>query len=176
MWTSAPGGSERRPMNSLTWYDLHAFCIWDGGFLPTQNERGFAAMGGSEERVFPWGDRNPGGSASLAIHDCLWWNPAAGPNECTPEDVAPVGSAPAGEARWGQSDLVGSVFEWMLDVFPASPIDGCADCASLERSNTRMQCGGGFGSPSTFLDTRDCSAQLPAARDTVTGGRCARTP
>jgi formylglycine-generating enzyme required for sulfatase activity len=176
MWTSAPAGNERRPMNSLSWYDLYAFCVWDGGFLPSLNERAFAAMGGSEGRIFPWGDRNPSGSVSFAIHDCLWWNPGAGPNECTPEDVAPVGSAPAGDARWGQSDLGGSVFEWSLDVFVMPPFDGCADCARVEQSNTRAQCGGGFGNPSTFLDTRDCSAQLPAARDTVAGGRCARRP
>jgi formylglycine-generating enzyme required for sulfatase activity len=176
MWTSAPAGNERRPMNSLSWYDLYAFCVWDGGFLPSMNERTFAAMGGSEGRIYPWGARNPSGDPSLAIHDCLWWNPAAGPNECTPGDVAPVGSAPAGDARWGQSDLVGSVFEWALDAYGTPPIDGCLDCARLERANTRAQCGGGFGSPSSFLDTRDCSAQGKAARDTVTGGRCARRP
>ena len=47
-WTSAAGANEKRPQNCLSFYDLHAFCIWDGGFLPSEAEWEYAAAGGSD--------------------------------------------------------------------------------------------------------------------------------
>mgnify|MGYP003377341929 CR=1 FL=1 len=37
-WTDRPGANERRPLTCVTWYEAMAFCIWDGGFLPTEAE------------------------------------------------------------------------------------------------------------------------------------------
>lgn len=47
---------DRKPLNCVPWAVLFAFCIWDGGRLPTNAEWGFAASGGSEQRDFPWGN------------------------------------------------------------------------------------------------------------------------
>ena len=54
-WTDTPGGNETLAMNCLTWFDAFAFCAWDGGRLPTEAEWNYAAAGGSEQRVYPWG-------------------------------------------------------------------------------------------------------------------------
>jgi formylglycine-generating enzyme len=45
---------DQKPLNCVPWYVLFAFCVWDGGRLPTDAEWGFAASGGSEQRPFPW--------------------------------------------------------------------------------------------------------------------------
>lgn len=45
---------DRKPLNCVPWYVLFAFCVWDGGRLPTDAEWGFAAAGGGEQRPFPW--------------------------------------------------------------------------------------------------------------------------
>jgi len=44
-----------KPLNCVPWHVLMAFCVWDGGRLPTDAEWSFAAQGGSEQRAFPWG-------------------------------------------------------------------------------------------------------------------------
>ncbi len=47
---------ERKPLNCVPWHVLFAFCVWDGGRLPTDAEFGFASLGGNEQRQFPWGN------------------------------------------------------------------------------------------------------------------------
>ncbi|HMR05977.1 MAG TPA: SUMF1/EgtB/PvdO family nonheme iron enzyme [Polyangiaceae bacterium] len=37
-WTSVAAANELRPINHVSWYHAYAFCIWDGGFLPTEAE------------------------------------------------------------------------------------------------------------------------------------------
>lgn len=60
---------DQKPLNCTPWFVLYAFCIWDGGRLPTVAEWLFAAEGGGEQRRFPWG--NPFAPAELAP-----WNDA----------------------------------------------------------------------------------------------------
>jgi formylglycine-generating enzyme required for sulfatase activity len=92
-WTSAAGSNEKRPQNCLSWYDLHAFCIWDGGFLPSEAEWEYAAAGGSEERTYPWGNTAPGANTALAIYGCYY----NGTGTCSGvTNIAPVGTVAAG--------------------------------------------------------------------------------
>jgi hypothetical protein len=37
-WTAAPGTNENQPVTSIDWFEAYAFCIWDGGFLPSEAE------------------------------------------------------------------------------------------------------------------------------------------
>ena len=37
-WTDTPGANETYPINCVDWYGAFAFCVWDGGRLPTEAE------------------------------------------------------------------------------------------------------------------------------------------
>lgn len=115
-WTDKAGSQENLPLNCVSWYDAYAFCIWDGGFLPTEAELEYAAAGGSQQREYPWGSTDPGTGNQYAIYSCYYPAGDAGAGYgfggC---DVAPVGIAALGAGLWGQLDLVGNVSEWNLD-------------------------------------------------------------
>jgi formylglycine-generating enzyme len=44
-WTDTVGSHENLPINCINWYEAYAFCIWDGGFLPSDAESEYAAAG-----------------------------------------------------------------------------------------------------------------------------------
>jgi formylglycine-generating enzyme len=69
-WTSSAGNQERLPINCVNWYEAYAFCIWDGGFLPSETEWEYAAAGGNQQREYPWGSTDPGTGNQFAIYDC----------------------------------------------------------------------------------------------------------
>lgn len=47
-------GIDTYPVHGINWFEAYAFCIWDGGFLPTEAEWNYAAAGGAEQRYYPW--------------------------------------------------------------------------------------------------------------------------
>ena len=149
-WTNEPGKNELLPITCTTWYESYAFCIWDGGFLPTEAEWKYAAAGGNEQRAYPWGNAAPGSNNEYAIYDCCYPNEqcsaAAGRDTCTGVvNAAPVGSTVKGGGRYGQMDLIGNVWEWLLDRYNDSYVSPCQDCAYLSgNTSNRVLPGAGF--------------------------------
>ena len=164
-WTSAAGGNEQRPINCTTWFETAAFCIWDGGFLPSEAEWQYAAAGGSEGRQYPWSVP----ASSTTIDDTLAVYCGA---SCSAQNV---GSKPAGNGKWGQSDLAGNVWEWTLD-WHWSPYDSAdrTNHANVTTSVYRVLRGGSFFDGAMVASFR--YNFVPSARYFGLGARCARTP
>jgi formylglycine-generating enzyme required for sulfatase activity len=180
-WTPAPGENENLPIACANWFDAYAFCIWDGGFLPSEAEWAYAAAGGSEQRQYPWGSTYPDGGIAYAIAECAY--PSGVPVDCGYQKtnlvsyVAPVGTATLGVARWGQLDMAGLADEWTLD-WTAAYVAGCQDCAWLTitlQSNRVCRGGDWFEPPWDLLTTYRTQAS-PVARGITVGFRCARPP
>jgi formylglycine-generating enzyme required for sulfatase activity len=171
-WTDAVGLNENRPINCLDWYTAFAFCAWDGGFLPTDLEWNYAAAGGDEQRVYPWGAGAPPSDATYAIYNCYY---GGGGGSCPQGDkhIAPVGSATLGVAKWGHLDLAGNIEEWNLDGYGAYPVQ-CDDCADLTNTSSRVKRGGYFSALASTLLTSYVNAG--ASGSSTDGVRCARAP
>ncbi|WP_437756306.1 formylglycine-generating enzyme family protein [Sorangium sp. So ce1389] len=178
-WTDSPGNNEELPLTCLNWVEAYAFCIWDGGFLPTESEWKYAAAGGDEHRMYPWGSTDPGSGNQYAIYDCYYPDQARG--SCTGvANVPKVGSTPLGVGRWGQWDLSGSVWEWNLDRH-ARYVSPCDDCAYLTGPANRVLPGGGFHTPLMpylLSSNREAVSYDPTnyRGDYGVGVRCARAP
>jgi formylglycine-generating enzyme required for sulfatase activity len=114
-WTDEPGFNELQPINCVSWYEAFAFCVWDGGLLPTEAQWQYATVGGAQARTYAWGNTPP--TASFVAYDCLF----AGTDTCTVDDIPEVGTHPDGDGRYNHSDLVGSVYEWTLDWYAPYP-------------------------------------------------------
>jgi formylglycine-generating enzyme required for sulfatase activity len=163
-WTASAAGTERLPINCMLWQEAVAFCIWDGGFLPSEAEWNYAAAGGSEQRVYPWSSP----PTSTAI-DCSHSNymPCGGV-------VNDVGhESPTGDGRWGHVDLAGNLLDLVLD-YEANYANPCVDCAFKPWIGGDAMRGGYFGA--------DASTAVASARSSgggrikIAGARCARIP
>lgn len=179
-WTDTPAGNENEPVNCLTWYEAMAFCIWDGGYLPTEAEWNYAASGGSEQRAYPWS--NPAISTSIdCAHANYKINNPTG-MYCvngTTGGTNPVGSeSPKGDGRWEHSDLAGNVWEWTLDWYASSYPIPCNDCANVTHPYQRVIRGGSFESLTSnrTLYAAERDEYPPDDRHHFIGVRCARTP
>jgi formylglycine-generating enzyme required for sulfatase activity len=187
-WSDNKGNSvaETRPMNCITWYEAMAFCVWDGGYLPTEAEWNYAATGGDDQRTFPWS--NPPYSIQIdpsrasyregddSTPNCL----GDGMSSCAVTDLIDVGTKPMGDGRWGQSDLTGNVFEWVLDSrIDTSDSDPryklpCTDCAELTAAPERVVRGGSSFFDSAYLRASKRGYVPSGDRNDDVGVRCAR--
>lgn len=172
-WTPGVTTHENHPINCVTWYEAYAFCIWDGGFLPTEAEWNFAAAGGSEQRQYPWGSAPP---------DCSYANfkgASGGTDFCVlpgTGSMNDVGSeSPKGDGKFGQADLSGNAWEWTLDWYSSPYVVQCIDCAYLSSTSDHEVRGGSFDNTPLYLQSAYRPAFAPS-RSYGRGARCARAP
>jgi formylglycine-generating enzyme len=178
-WTTSSGWQDNLPINCVNWYEAYAFCIWDGGFLPSEAEWEYAAAGGGPpdgQREYPWGSTSPTGF-QYAIYGCDY--PMSGASCTGVANLAPVGTASMGVGAFGQLDLAGELWEWNLDAYPSTYVDPCVNCADLDPSTGNRVIRGGYfqSSPSPDLTppNRSDDGSTGPRRDYI-GFRCARHP
>jgi len=174
-WTNSAGANETLPINCVTWPEAYAFCIWDGGFLPSEAEWEYAAAGGNQQREYPWGSSAPGTTTEYATYGCEYPNSSG---TCTGfKNIAPVGSAPMGAGVWGQLDLAGEMYQWNLDWY-APYVDPSTDGAYVTQNaaTTRVARGGDFFYGTSYLLPTYRNVNPPTKRANDFGFRCARVP
>jgi sulfatase modifying factor 1 len=168
--TYAEAPSDQVPLNCASWFEAAAFCAWDGGRLPTLREFAYAAVGGAEQRLYPWGNA-PEPSRVYALFGCSinTFEP-----DCTIAEVTPVGARQPGAGLFGQDDLSGSMSEWVLDV--EAPLGrSCVDCADLGPDELlRRWRDGNWLSNAESMKNGPFPALPPGERNFFLGLRCAR--
>jgi formylglycine-generating enzyme len=160
---------EVHPMNCVTWFEAQAFCIWDGGRLPTEAEWNFVAGGGDEERTYPWSQ--PPAATDIDDSRAIFQFDLDPPAE-----PLPVGSRLGGRGRWGHLDLGGNVAEWVWDGFRdcySSPLI-CADCGNPPGSGARIVRGGGFHNSAESVSVQTRREAEGLMRHAGFGFRCLR--
>ncbi len=179
MWTSVPAGAENYAIRCVPWHVAFAFCAWDGGRLPTSGEYDYAAHGGTEYRDYPWGNVN----SDQCNRDTFSY-----PYGCAAGLQYPnvrVGAVSNGDGKWGQRNLLGSVFEWNFDTSaqPQTPDCAAADCAYSNTGNGNLyRAVGGQGPYNTIGAYQYSTANDPVMgssfytlyADSNVGFRCAR--
>jgi sulfatase modifying factor 1 len=111
---SSLGGRDRHPVTHVAAEDAEAFAAWAGKELPTESEWEFAARGGLEGKVFPWGDefaRNGRMMANTWQGEFPWQNLKTDGYAGT----SAVKTFPPN--GYGLYDVAGNVWEWTADYF-----------------------------------------------------------
>jgi formylglycine-generating enzyme len=114
---SSLDGRGDHPVVHVSWTDAGAYCGWAGMRLPTEAEWEFAARGGLEQKLYPWGDElTPGGE-----HRCNIWQ-GTFPTHNTLDDGY-LGTAPVHAFEpngFGLHNTSGNVWAWCADWFDPS--------------------------------------------------------
>lgn len=114
------------PVTGIRWSDAKAFAQHYGKDLPTEAEWEFAARGGNNDRLYPWGNTF---DPNLAH---------AGQGQ----QSGPIAVGKRGPNDFGIFDLIGNVWEWTEDSFEGNP---CQNPAS--GLNYKILRGGSFRDP-----------------------------
>lgn len=168
-------GQGDHPVVHVSWNDALAFATWMGKRLPSEAEWEYAARGGLEQALYPWGNElTPGGK-----HRCNIWQ-GEFPRHDTGEDgytsTAPARSFRANE--FGLYNVSGNVWEWANDWFSAMwQIHGeRKNPEGPKTGSSRVIRGGSFLCHDSYCNRYRVSARSKITPDTSTchlGFRCA---
>lgn len=172
---SSLAGKEHCPVVHVSWKDASAYAAWAGKVLPTEAQWEYAARGGLEQKIYPWGDElTPQGK-----HMSNVWQ-GSFPKQDEGEDgfagICPVDAFPPN--GYGVYGATGNVWEWCADWFsPDHSHDGTIDPQGPSTGQARVMKGGSFLCHASYCNRYRVAARTANTPDSSAsniGFRCAR--
>lgn len=130
-------GLDSHPANAVSWYTAMAFCIWDGGRLPTEAEFEFVSRWWLTSlpagRTFAWGNADPMGRCDLAHWMLQFYTPGGMCPSDNMRATVVVGSKQRGRVGADEGhnvpifELSGNIAEWLADTYLPYVAMGTAD-------------------------------------------------
>jgi formylglycine-generating enzyme len=178
-WRSPEGpGSDiqdrsRHPVVHVSWNDAFAYAAWAGQSLPTEAQWEYAARGGLEQKLYPWGDE----LTPEAHHLCNIWQ-GEFPRNDTAEDgyagTCPVDAFPPN--GFGLYSMTGNVWEWCADWFISSfTADLTQDPTGPDKGHAKVMKGGSFLCHASYCNRYRVAARTSNTPDSAAsnvGFRC----
>jgi sulfatase modifying factor 1 len=164
------------PVVHVSWNDAIEYCRWAGKRLPTEAEWEYAARGGLEQKIYPWGDELTPGDR----HMCNIWQ-----GEFPKVDLAEDGySAPSPVDAfppngYGLYSVAGNTWEWCQDCFhPAHHLTATRhNPVGPSSGNAKVMRGGSYLCHQSYCNRYRVAARTSNAADSSTtniGFRCVR--
>jgi sulfatase modifying factor 1 len=162
------------PVVHVSWNDAAAYAAWAGRQLPTEAQWEYAARGGLEQKLYPWGDELvPEGE-----HKCNLWQ-GEFPLTDTAQDgfagTCPVAAFAAN--GYGMYSATGNVWEWCADWFRTAFSGILRDPQGPAMGAAKVMKGGSFLCHASYCNRYRVAARTSNTPDSSAsniGFRCAR--
>lgn len=165
-WTPEALASESQPINCVNWYTAQAFCVWEGGRLPTEAEWERAARG-ADGRAWVWGHEP-------READICWMGFLTMPHgTCRVDDDAFL----VDRSPFGAMQMAGNITEWTADAwgFYGERLTGANDPVAVAPDRGAHVTRGGSWDDNVAYTLRAAAraAHDDRADETCLGFRCA---
>jgi sulfatase modifying factor 1 len=165
---------QNHPVVHVSWNDASAYATWASSVLPSEAQWEYAARGGLEQKLYPWGDELvPGG-----VHRCNIWQ-GKFPEKDTAEDgyagTCPVGGFPPN--GYGLHSITGNVWEWCADWFHTKFSSPAHDPLGPSHGESKVMKGGSFLCHASYCNRYRVAARTSNTPDSSAsniGFRCVR--